>query len=122
MKANKGNRTASAVGRGGAGGGGGAGADAGRLRQQLVHARAQISDLEEELQEKNNLYLAAIKDRDAGAAQLSNAKESLQRFDALVKEQVQRAMGQERADMEEVKRARGDLEREKTALKSELEQ
>jgi len=65
MKSNKGagNRTTSA---GRPHGGGGAGGDAGRLRQQLVHARAKIADLQEELQEKSNLYLNAIKERDTG--------------------------------------------------------
>ena len=66
----------------------GQGADAARLRQQLVHARAEIADLQEELQEKNNLYLNAIKERDAGTEKLNSAKESLNRFEDLVKLQV----------------------------------
>lgn len=49
-----------------------------------MHARAEIADLQEELQEKNNLYLNAIKERDAGVEKLNNAKESLNRFEALV--------------------------------------
>jgi hypothetical protein len=38
------------------------GADAGDLRRQLRQARTEMSDLEEELQEKNNLYQAAIQE------------------------------------------------------------
>lgn len=87
MKNTKVNRTTSA-GRGVppvSGGSTGLGADAARLRQQLVHARAEIADLQEELQEKNNLYLNAIKERDGTAEQLTNAKDSLNRFEALVR-------------------------------------
>jgi len=61
-----------------------------------VHARAEIADLQEELQEKNNLYLNAIKERDTGVEKLNNAKESLNRFEALVKQQVDKAMEKER--------------------------
>ena len=75
---------------------GGAQGDMARLRQQLVHAKAEIADLQEELQEKNNLYLNAIKERDTGVEKLNNAKESLNRFEALVKQQVDRAMEKER--------------------------
>ena len=101
MKAQKplkgGRGGAGSVGRAGTSSGGAAGGgDAARLRQQLVHARAEIADLQEELQEKNNLYLNAIKERDAGAEKLNNAKESLNRFEALVKQQVDRAMDKER--------------------------
>jgi len=91
----KGARGPGSVGRATAGGGG-AGGDAARQRQQLVHARAEIADLQEELQEKNNLYLNAIKERDAGVEKLNNAKESLNRFEALVTQQVDRAMTKER--------------------------
>ena len=91
----KGARGPGSVGRAAAGGGG-AGGDAARQRQQLVHARAEIADLQEELQEKNNLYLNAIKERDAGVEKLNNAKESLNRFEALVTQQVDRAMMKER--------------------------
>ena len=31
-----------------------------RLRKELVHARTQIADLQEELEEKTNLYIKAI--------------------------------------------------------------
>jgi hypothetical protein len=63
-----------------------AGADAARLRQQLVQARAEIADLQEDLQEKNNMYMNAIKERDAGVESITNAKESLNRFEARVKQ------------------------------------
>ena len=59
--------------------------DANKLRQQLVHAKTQISDLQDELREQNNLYLNAIKERDSGIEKLNSAKESLNRFEALVK-------------------------------------
>lgn len=72
--------------------------EATRLRQQLIHAKKQIKDLEEELQDQNQQYLAAIKERDAGAEKLKNAKESMSRFDALVKAQVERAMAAERKE------------------------
>ena len=72
--------------------------EATRLRQQLIHAKKQIKDLEEELQDQNQQYLQAIKERDEGAEKLKNAKESMSRFDALVKAQVDRAMAAERKD------------------------
>ena len=75
-----------------------------RLRQQLVQARSEIADLQEELQEKNNLYLSTIKERDAGAEQLQNAKESLNRFEALVKQQVDRAQEKERKQFADTKK------------------
>ena len=59
--------------------------DANKLRQQLVHAKTQISGLQDELREQNNLYLNAIKERDSGIEKLNSAKESLNRFEALVK-------------------------------------
>ena len=31
-----------------------------RLRKELVHSKAQIGDLQEELEEKTNLYIKAI--------------------------------------------------------------
>jgi chromosome segregation ATPase len=68
-----------------------------RLRQQLVHARAEIADLQEELQEKNNLYLNAIRERDAGIEKLNNAKKSILDFEQVVKRQVDKAMDKERA-------------------------
>jgi Ca2+-binding EF-hand superfamily protein len=103
-------RNATSVGRQAQGSGGAAGADAARLRQQLVHARAEIGDLQEELQEKNNLYLNAIKERDAGAERLNNAKESLNRFEALVKQQVDRATDKERKQHETVRAEKDRLE------------
>lgn len=68
-----------------------------RLRQQLVHARAEIADLQEELQEKNNLCLNAIRERDAGVEKLNNAKQSILDFQQVVKRQVDKAMEKERA-------------------------
>ena len=44
------------------------------------------------------MYLEAIKERDAGTEKLKNAKESIGRFDALVKAQVERAMAAERKE------------------------
>jgi hypothetical protein len=41
--------------------------------------------LQDELKEQNNLYLNAIKERDSGIEKLNSAKESLNRFEALVK-------------------------------------
>lgn len=75
-----------------------------------MHARAEIADLQEELQEKSNLYLNAIKDRDAGAEKLSHAKESLSRFEALVKQQVDRAMEKERKQHRELQAEAAKLE------------
>ena len=42
------------------------------------------------------MYMNAIKERDAGVESLTSAKESLNRFEALVKQQVERAMEKER--------------------------
>ena len=121
MKGGKANRAATSVGRGP--GGMPSGADAARLRQQLVQARAEIADLQEDLQEKNNLYMNAIKERDAGVESLTNAKENLNRFEALVKQQVERAMEKERIQhhktLEELKalqRRHKLVEDEKAAL------
>lgn len=75
-----------------------------------MHARAEVGDLQEELQEKNNLYLNAIKERDAGAEKLNNAKESLNRFEALVKQQVDRAMDKERKQHQQVQGDKDALE------------
>jgi len=111
----KGARGPGSVGRATTGGGG-AGGDAARQRQQLVHARAEIADLQEELQEKNNLYLNAIKERDAGTEKLNNAKESLNRFEALVTQQVDRAMKKERGAHREVEAERVGLH-ERLALR-----
>ena len=66
--------------------------------------------MQEELQEKNNLYLNAIKERDAGAEKLNNAKESLNRFEALVKQQVDRAMDKERKQHQQVQGDKDALE------------
>jgi hypothetical protein len=49
--------------------------------------------------------LATIKERDAGIEQLQNAKESLNRFEALVKQQVDRAMEKERKQLAEAKKS-----------------
>jgi hypothetical protein len=43
-----------------AGGGDGSGGEILRLRKELVHAKTQITDLQEELQEKTTLYIQAI--------------------------------------------------------------
>jgi len=32
-----------------------------RLRKELIHARTQIADLQEELEDKTNLYMNAIR-------------------------------------------------------------
>ena len=44
----------------------------------------------------------AIKERDAGAEKLQNAKESLGRFEGLVKQQVERAVAKERRALAEL--------------------
>jgi len=41
-------------------GGDGSGGEILRLRKELVHAKTQITDLQEELQEKTTLYIQAI--------------------------------------------------------------
>jgi hypothetical protein len=46
--------------RGTSAGGGNEGSEILRLRKELVHARTQITDLQEELEEKTNLYIKAI--------------------------------------------------------------
>jgi hypothetical protein len=43
-----------------AGGGDGSVGEILRLRKELVHAKTQITDLQEELQEKTTLYIQAI--------------------------------------------------------------
>ena len=48
------------------------------------------------------MYMNAIKERDAGVESLTNAKESLNRFEALVKQQVGRAMEKERQQHQKV--------------------
>jgi len=117
MKGGKVNRAATSVGRGP--GGVAAGADAARLRQQLVQARAEIADLQEDLQEKNNMYMNAIKERDAGVESLTNAKESLNRFEALVKQQVERAMEKERQQHHKVQEQLKTLERKYKLVEDE---
>ena len=44
------------------------GADAGKLKQQLHQAKSDIADLQEELEEKNNLYRVAVEERNKGKA------------------------------------------------------
>jgi len=77
--------------------------------------------LQEELLEKNNLYLNAIKERDAGAEKLNNAKESLNRFEALVKQQVDRAMDKERKTHIAVLSERDELQQRNKVLQEELD-
>ena len=117
MNKGKGNRTTS-MGRGP---GGVAGADAARLRQQLVQARAEIADLQEDLQEKNNMYMNAIKERDAGVESITNAKESLNRFEARVKQQVDRAMAKEREQHRKAADRLAKLEEDYKASQDALE-
>ena len=82
------------------------GVDAGKLRQQLVQARSQISDLEEELQEKNNLYQAAIQDRDTGKARVEQAEEALGNVEHLIKAKVDQARSKEEKKNKEIKKER----------------
>lgn len=77
--------------------------------------------MQEELLEKNNLYLNAIKERDAGAEKLNNAKESLNRFEALVKQQVDRAMDKERKTHIAVLSERDELQQRNKVLQEELD-
>jgi len=49
------------------------------------------------------MYLAVVKERHAGFEQINNAKESLGRYESLVKEQVDRAMAKERKEHEQVR-------------------
>ena len=91
--------------------------EATRLRQQLIHAKKQIKDLEEELLDQNQQYLSAIKERDAGTEKLKNAKESMSRFDALVKTQVERAMATERKEYERLKKQLQDKDTDIEMLK-----
>jgi len=100
----------------GPGGGAHLGSDTSKLRQQLVHAKSQIAILEEELQEQNTQYLNAIKERDAGAEKLRNAKESLSRFEALVKQSVDRAMAEERKANAGVRAREAELQQKVTML------
>jgi hypothetical protein len=85
----------------------------------LYRARAEISDLQEELQEKNNLYLTAIKERDAGTEKLTNAKDSLNRYEALIKQQVDKAMARERAEHNKTVIEKEALQKRINALENE---
>ena len=93
--------------------------DAAKLKQLLYRARAEIADLQEELQEKNNLYLTAIKERDAGTERLTNAKDSLNRYEALIKQQVDKAMARERADHNKTVVEKEALQKRIKALENE---
>ena len=98
---------------------GSSGTDVAKLRQQLVHARAAVADLQEELREKSILYLNAIKERDAGVEKLNNAKDSLNRFEALVKQQVDRAMDKERKQHQQVVAEKDALEQRRRLIEDE---
>lgn len=96
------------------------GVDAGKLRQQLVQARSQISDLEEELQEKNNLYQAAIQDRDTGKARVEQAEEALGNVEHLIKAKVDQARSKEEKKNKEIKKERDIYQRRVKELEDEI--
>jgi hypothetical protein len=74
-----------------------------RLRKELVHSRAQIADLQEELEEKANLYIKAIADRDQYREKLSNAKESISKVESIVESKVNLTLRAERAELAKLK-------------------
>ena len=74
-----------------------------RLRKELVHARAQIADLQEELEEKANLYIKAIADRDQFREKLNNAKESISKVESIVESKVRLALERERAELAQLR-------------------
>jgi hypothetical protein len=65
--------------------------------------------LQEELQEQNALYQRALKQKDEGEVNMHIAQESMQKFDTLVKQQVQEAMRKKMNDYQDVKRERDSL-------------
>ena len=62
------------------------------LRKQLVQAKSELADVQEELKEKHNLYLQALGQRDAGDQKLAGAKETLGRFEARVAAGIKEAV------------------------------
>ena len=106
----------------------GGGGDAGKLRQQLVQARSQMSDLEEELQEKNGLYQTAIQERDAGKARVAQAEEALGNVEALVAAKVAQVRSKEEKKNQQLRAERDglaarvkDLDDQLKTLQSRLE-
>lgn len=87
----------------------------------MIHSKKQIKDLEEELQDQNQQYLEAIKDRDVGAEKLRNAKESMGRFDDLVKVQADKVIAVDREQKEKLEKKLADKETEIVMLKQSKE-
>jgi hypothetical protein len=79
------------------------------LRQQLIQARAELADVQEELREKHNLYLQALGQRDAGDQKLAGAKETLARFEARVKSGIDAGTAKTKEELEKLKKENSEL-------------
>jgi len=102
-----------------AGGGDGSGGEILRLRKELVHAKSQITDLQEELQEKTTLYIQAINDRDQYREKLNNAKESISKVEIIVESKVKMALEKERMQLAKLKEDNDLLQKQVAMLDSD---
>lgn len=94
---------------------GGEGSEILRLRKELVHARTQIADLQEELEEKANLYIKAIADRDQYREKLGSAKDSISKVESIVESKVRLALEKERAELARL-REESEMQRRRIEL------
>ena len=67
-----------------------------RMRKELVHTKTTLQDLQEELEEKTQLYIKAVADRDMFRERLNNAKGSIQNVEKIVQSKVDMALAEER--------------------------
>ena len=79
-----------------------------------------MSDLEEELQEKNNLYQAAIQERDAGKARVAQAEEALGNVEALVAAKVAQVRSKEEKKNQQLRDERDSLARQVKELEGNV--
>ena len=74
------------------------------MRQQLIHAKQQIKELEEELQDMNQQYLEALKERDTARERIEEGKKTMSQFEATVKREVDKCMAKERKEKKELEK------------------
>lgn len=78
----------------------------------MIHAKQQIKELEEELQDMNQQYLEALKERDTAKERIEEGKKTLSQFEAVVKKEVDKCMAQERKQKKDLEKKYETLKRD----------
>jgi len=73
------------------------------LRKQLIHQRNQNADLKEQLEERENLYMRMMSERDKLKLKVEQVTENINRLEDVVQSKVDEALKEERKELERLR-------------------